>query len=67
MLRVLLMVYFLSCSYNVVEVSPSEGVLPAYLRENIKLTLRPSQCVHYSCTLSYELITKRCKLLRIIM
>ena len=42
-----------------VEVSPSEGVLPAYLQEVVRVTLRPSQCSHYNCSISYELVTDK--------
>ena len=42
-----------------VELSPSEGVLPAYLQSDVRLTLRPSQCLLYTSTLSYELITNK--------
>lgn len=48
------------CS-TVVEVSPPEGILPAYLQESVRLTLRPSLCEHYICTISYELITNECE------
>ena len=49
----------------VVEVSPKEGVLPAYLQENIRLTLRPSLCEHYTCTVSYQSITNTSKFILI--
>ena len=44
-----------------VKLAPSEGVLPAYLEADIRLTLRPSQCVLYTSTLSYELLTNKRK------